>query len=1407
MVFFGQRFRSLLRNISPWRKPVALSRCPTEESVDNNHVSNSHRQQHSPLPSPKSQKITETCLESGKILLKVLDSVADYVPFVGLAAVVNATLGLIEQYEKLKQNDVDIEGLHSRIRDLRGFIETVKDTSHIPDSLIESLGKLGIEEIVDDINTTTETFKPSWWTKYLFANGNSKVIAELAGKINNLFDDINNLLRCAIMEVTADSNQQINTVIAPLVTNHRRQGVQDKLIKAPNALPDSFGRKACLPGTRRHILRRITRWITEGEETQQIFCLTGESGSGKTAIAVSISSERGSELKANNTRVAGFFCSSTFDDASNSTFIFPTLAGQLAQSDGAIYTVLEPLLGQQDPTHGSGKTQFKNLLIDPLENVTGKTLLVIDGLDECKDLKATLEVVETLLMNISKIPSLKVLFCCRSNTPIVEKIRSANPHYLSLDDVELPQLRHDLCLVLKSQLETVKDFTPRNISSLFDVINNSSCSFFVALAACEELSLSNPPDQVNTFKNLLSRGMNSIYESLMKRAFSNVDPVHQDLSNEPPERPYFAALVIVAFGKNSLELPGISELLGIPIDQLQAFLSGFPDYILSIDRKMVFIRLSAFQEYLESAGRVQSTESSLFDSIHVYITQRLFCYMNRSLHRHISGANGSCRRASGPLKHKSTITPTSTYACRYWHAHLTRIDASETCEGLQPLFCQLRAFFQKHLLHWLEVLIAIGDRELIPEKLTQLLDWILKAPCHPTADTLSSLESIIRDAHTSFSLVERALESSPHQVYHSFLLPWTPSSKRLADLYRHVETSITVTEVSCHRRQLLAMNSDGNNIEEPLTIKFSYDAHHVVVVKKHCILVGESDGDTSTNELKIFLEETESQTYIDASFVGRNLLLVTTLSSLGYAEVHLWNVVSKTIERPLLQQYQANTSKLLPVVVFLPTKRKSPSMVALLTSSRVIVWDVQTWKEQLSIQCREDQPRLLALSPHHILIGLRLRGFPDRTHAAHIDFAGAPCCASFSPDGSTLAVAGHTDISLYRKILGNKSSTIYPTSNFSTTYPITSLVLSPKGSYLVAMGNSNLWAWKTWKGDLVQPFIRLKNKEKQTVSSVVFSGNGRYLHCAHVCPGSETALFDMRLMEEPISVQMPVTALAMSCNGKIATGSSNGAVAIWNSNMTSVLRYWKRERHRGPVMSIVFSPDGRFIASVSPERVYIRATDSDLGSDEVAQRIMQSQESLLDVKRQYLSPCAFSGDASLFVCAVETEPRSTFAQIWKLAARKLKFLGEFKLALGEVSIQSISLSQTGTLLAISDNENTLAVYTLTYNDTSIHAELNTLRKCVLERPVQLRLRFTTDDKYVLTSAGAFDVKKKLELDESVPLADAYLQDGWVVDSEGQQRCWLPFGEDICDWASHGSMLTVCTRTLGNVILIAVRSLQ
>jgi len=117
-------------------------------------------------------------------------------------------------------------------------------------------------------------------------------------------------------------------------------------------------------------------------------------GTGKSTIAKTIADR----LFADNQLGASFFCSRDFEDRSNLTLIFPTLAVQLARKYTKYRSIFVPLI-QRDPeiAYESLYNQMEKFIAQPLNQSGISTVIVINALDECED-----EESSSAILSISK---------------------------------------------------------------------------------------------------------------------------------------------------------------------------------------------------------------------------------------------------------------------------------------------------------------------------------------------------------------------------------------------------------------------------------------------------------------------------------------------------------------------------------------------------------------------------------------------------------------------------------------------------------------------------------------------------------------------------------------------------------------------------------------------------------------------------------------------------------------------------------------------------------------------------------------------------------------------------------------------------------------------------------------------
>ena len=208
-------------------------------------------------------------------------------------------------------------------------------------------------------------------------------------------------------------------------------------------------------------------WATGRDATPEmrqafLMWLHGPAGAGKSAIAQSITElcqEAGISL-------AAFFFSRTDPSRNHAQSLVASIVYQmiirLPEAKDLIVALVE-----QDPLifTRSIPTQFDTLLFRPLEALLGQGkvdnlpfLIVIDGLDECTEPKAQIQVLDAFhnAHSQGRLPSpLRVLVASRPEPQIVSSfhLQSIGTHLLALDNTYHPN--HDIRLFLNDKFKEI----------------------------------------------------------------------------------------------------------------------------------------------------------------------------------------------------------------------------------------------------------------------------------------------------------------------------------------------------------------------------------------------------------------------------------------------------------------------------------------------------------------------------------------------------------------------------------------------------------------------------------------------------------------------------------------------------------------------------------------------------------------------------------------------------------------------------------------------------------------------------------------------------------------------------------------------------------------------------------------
>ena len=202
----------------------------------------------------------------------------------------------------------------------------------------------------------------------------------------------------------------------------------------------------CHHDTRKAVIKDISSWVLDDTKETMILWISAPAGSGKSAIL-----QTTAELfQKSGGLAASFFFSRTAAQRQTEAHLIATIAAQLAVSIPATRPFIDQAV--RDDLSVFDKTlpvQMKHLVIQPLicaslqagRSSQWPTLLVIDGLDECRGGKVQADILrmlnDALLQLKHSLPSLYLLIASRPEPAICEVFEdnlNEITYHLLLDD-------------------------------------------------------------------------------------------------------------------------------------------------------------------------------------------------------------------------------------------------------------------------------------------------------------------------------------------------------------------------------------------------------------------------------------------------------------------------------------------------------------------------------------------------------------------------------------------------------------------------------------------------------------------------------------------------------------------------------------------------------------------------------------------------------------------------------------------------------------------------------------------------------------------------------------------------------------------------------------------------------------
>ena len=478
-------------------------------------------------------------------------------------------------------------------------------------------------------------------------------------------------------------------------------------------------------------------------ESQSVYWLSGQGGSGKSTIAYTIARRFEFAADADDTIVLGgnFFCSRQFPETRSATRIVRTIVYHLALKCKAFADALRAS-GRFDTIHHGVRAQLESLLIEPWKQTQSadpsklpRFLVVIDALDEIDGTGGS-EFLRDLLNVIKKkrLLGLKFLVTSRPDPNLVTHLRTFEDKQLyRLEQVSTEEAQADITTYLNANLPHFADRP-----EMEKLVTQAAGLFIYAATVVKYLEGYEPPEQEERLHMLPSVSdlavpqtseeislLDGLYLQVLSDALKGfkgdffmhrLHILHTFLCSA--ERTSTSVVAELLFCSNKTNpafsyttiadsvLAGLHAVLYIENDRVLSYHKSFTDFIFNQNRAKEFW--------------CNQTKH------HRLLTGHCFRVMKAGLKFNIANITSSflldCDNSTLLDAVKQNIPPVLSYSCQNWDHHLSAV-ASTDSDALLDI---LSEFLQLYVLFWIEAMNLLGSRGLCDRMLQTAHEWVVK---------------------------------------------------------------------------------------------------------------------------------------------------------------------------------------------------------------------------------------------------------------------------------------------------------------------------------------------------------------------------------------------------------------------------------------------------------------------------------------------------------------------------------------------------------------------------------------------------------------------------------------------------------------------------------------------------------
>ncbi|PKX93693.1 uncharacterized protein P174DRAFT_459847 [Aspergillus novofumigatus IBT 16806] len=854
-----------------------------------------------------------------------------------------------------------------------------------------------------------------------------------------------------------------------------------------------------------------------------LYWIKGGPGKGKTMLLIGITQDM-LRTAQDSGLVSFFLCQNTDPKLNTATAILRGLPGRLLFEDSNAFFALSRILARM--------LNHPNL---------PKVYFIIDALDECQtDLQPLLKLItEHALSSRRPRDEIRSLLgvggCCTEldlDENALENVKTVVKAYIDYKITELTQRKR---YSPKLQQE-VKDYLQLHADGTF---------LWVALV-CQQLQKTLLWKTLSVLKSFPS-GLEPLYQRMMGE-------IHQ-LKKESPETFDYCRRILgsITLALRPLYLTELGLLAGLEpeLAEDQASLEeivGLCGNFVVVRKGMIYFVHQSAKDYLTTHGykEVFPNGDAVIQS---GIVSRALEDMSNTLCRDIWDLHDpGCT-----VEEIETPVPDPLryvrYACTYWIDHLCELD-SYTQQSLG--LCDngaVSAFFQKHLLHWLEALSLLRSITNAVDMLAKLEQSLTKIP----RDS-AQLLSIVTDAKHFVDYHQYVIGNAPLQVYISALV-LSPSSSQVKALFEDQAPSWIKKAPLMDSDWKLHVHILNGDATIPTSVAFSPDGQFVA---------------SGTSDIRILIWNAKTKA-VQRVLEGDNGPVCsvafsrdgTLLASGSVDTILVWSHHKGQVMKTLKGHGDSVNS-----VAF---SRDDKMLISGSHDNSVRIWDVQTGKLLRILEGHTAAVTCVEVSGHSQVASCgydgTIRTWDANTGALrHILTPDSGVWSiSFSPDGKFVAAAAGETLQIWDVHHGQLQETFQ-----RGVIRVSSVDFSPTGQRLAVGfwdGIVQIWNVETGSWSLLQTL-----EAGEWVQSVAFSGDGRRLAIA----SQATIQVSQGTLAGHTS---PVGSITASPCGKwLATGSEDCAVGLLVRTLTG---------HTSLTNRVEFSADGKLIATGSKDSTII----------------------------------------------------------------------------------------------------------------------------------------------------------------------------------------------------------------------------